>query len=234
MGFYRSYRVPIRFYRNYRVSITAFQKGQTFNKIRDSTTISGIFINSIRVLQDIERDSIRDILGYRLGLRAYSVRGLRVQDLRLQSYRVLGCFKNFQKAYRLPVLRVYNPKGPKDPIIRQSVLGQQLCKLGFWRVYDYWVQYLGPWGKGYRVSLCGIQVTQKRYRVCCRTSPVFYTVGIRLQGAYTVGTRAPWFQGIGFCRSFDAFSNLRLGSYRRPLLRESSKLKARDSERPER
>ena len=26
------------------------------------------------------------------------------------------------------------PKGPKDPIIRYSVLG---CRLGFWRVYDY-------------------------------------------------------------------------------------------------
>ena len=38
-----------------------------------------------------------------------------------------------------------SPKGPKDPVIRYSVLGW-LCRLGFWRVYDYWV--LGPLGEG--------------------------------------------------------------------------------------
>ena len=37
-----------------------------------------------------------------------------------------------------------NLKGPKDPMIRCSVLGQQLCRLVFWRVYDR--QVLGPLG----------------------------------------------------------------------------------------
>ena len=39
-----------------------------------------------------------------------------------------GSFKGYYKGtYR----------GLKDPIIRHLVLGKQLCRLGFWRVYDY-------------------------------------------------------------------------------------------------
>ena len=42
------------------------------------------------------------------------------------------------------------PEGPKDPIVRYSGQGQQLCSLLLWRVYDY--QVLGPLGKRNRTS----------------------------------------------------------------------------------
>ena len=59
-----------------------------------------------------------------------------------------GSFKGYYKGtYREPLLGFSKGsfkgyykgtyRGLKDPIIRHLVLGKQLCRLGFWRVYDY-------------------------------------------------------------------------------------------------
>ena len=59
-----------------------------------------------------------------------------------------------------PKPRTITPKGPKDPIIRYSALGQQLCRLGFWRLFDY--QVLGPLGSNLKSKILKRQSPKPR------------------------------------------------------------------------